>query len=68
MLYFQPSNEAKIGKARVHIDLWVDDRPSAIQRVEDLGESRVGELQQARGGTIIVMADSDDTDFCLIAF
>lgn len=68
MLYFQPTEEAKIGKARVHLDLWVEDLHAAMQLVEDLGGSRVGTIQNARGGTLVVMADPDHTEFCLITF
>lgn len=68
MLYFQPTQDPKIGKARAHIDLWVDDLRGAMQLVADLGGRSVGEIQKARGGTIAVMADPDGTEFCLITF
>ena len=68
MLYFQPTEEAKIGKARVHLDLWVEDLHAAMQLVEDLGGSRVGTIQNTRGGALVVMADPDSTEFCLITF
>ena len=57
-----------VGKTRVHIDLWVEDLHDAIQLVEELGGSQVGEIQNARGGTIVVMTDPDGTEFCLITF
>ncbi|MDP9332319.1 MAG: VOC family protein [Actinomycetota bacterium] len=68
MLYFQPVPEPKIGKTPVHIDLWVDHLPEAIELVEKLGGRRTAESRDVRGGTLAVMADPDGTEFCLITF
>jgi predicted enzyme related to lactoylglutathione lyase len=68
MLYFQPVPEPKSGKARLHLDLWVDDLPGAMQLVEELGGRGAGEVHEVRGGTLAVMADPDGTEFCLITF
>ncbi len=67
MLYFQPVPEQKVGKTRVHIDLWVDDLAEAIDLVEELG-GRAGASHEVRGGTLALMADPDGTEFCLITF
>jgi predicted enzyme related to lactoylglutathione lyase len=68
MLYFQPVPEPTIGKARVHLDLWVDDLTATRTLVEQLGGSDTGESHQVRGGTVAVMQDPDGTEFCLITF
>jgi predicted enzyme related to lactoylglutathione lyase len=68
MLYFQPVSEPKTGKTRVHIDLWVDDLPAAIKLVEELGGHLAGDTHDVRSGTLVVMADPDGTEFCLITF
>jgi predicted enzyme related to lactoylglutathione lyase len=68
MLYFQPVPEPQTGKARVHLDLWVDDLPGARVLVEGLGGHSAGEIQEVRGGSLAVMTDPDGTEFCLITF
>jgi predicted enzyme related to lactoylglutathione lyase len=67
MIYFQPVAEAKVGKARAHIDLWVDDLDGAISLVEELGGRGTGEVHEHERGTVAVMADPEGTEFCLIA-
>ena len=37
MIYLQPVEEPKVGKARAHLDLWVDDLDAGIALVEQLG-------------------------------
>jgi glyoxalase superfamily protein len=34
---FQPVPEDKVGKARIHLDLWADDLGAAVALVEQLG-------------------------------
>jgi predicted enzyme related to lactoylglutathione lyase len=68
MLYFQPVLEAKVGKARLHLDLWVENLDVAIARVEGLGGARTGERHEHPGGTVVVMTDPEGTEFCLITF
>ena len=67
MLNFQPAPEEKAGKARVHLDLWVDDLHGSIERVERLGGARRGDVQVLERGRIAVMADPEGNEFCLIA-
>jgi predicted enzyme related to lactoylglutathione lyase len=64
---FQPVPEAKVGKARVHLDIWVDDLDAAISRVEQLGGAHTGEVHTAAEGTDVVMIDPEGTEFCLVA-
>ena len=64
---FQPVPEAKVGKARVHLDIWVDDLDAAISRVEQLGGAHTGEVHAGPEGTDVVMIDPEGTEFCLVA-
>jgi predicted enzyme related to lactoylglutathione lyase len=68
MLYFQPVPEAKTGKARAHLDLWVDDLPAAVRLVEELGGHLANASHDVRSGTLAVMTEPDGTEFCLITF
>ena len=63
---FQPVPEPKAGKARVHLDLWTDDLHGAIAFVESLGGSDTGELHRYDTGTVVVMADPEGNEFCLV--
>jgi predicted enzyme related to lactoylglutathione lyase len=68
VLNFQPVAEPKSGKARIHLDLWVDDLDSASHRVEDLGGRSTWERQVYAGrGTIIVASDPEGHEFCLVS-
>jgi predicted enzyme related to lactoylglutathione lyase len=68
VLNFQPVAEAKSGKVRIHLDLWVSDLELAVSRAEGLGASRAGEWEVVPGrGTIAVMADPEGHEFCLIS-
>ncbi len=42
-LVFQRVPEPKVGKNRVHLDLYADDPAAEVVRVEALGATRVGE-------------------------
>jgi predicted enzyme related to lactoylglutathione lyase len=68
MLYFQPVGEPKLGKARLHLDLWVDDLDAAVARVEAVGGADTGERHEHANGTVAVMTDPEGTEFCLITF
>ena len=67
VLNFQPVPEPKAGKARVHLDLWVDDLQGSIELVERLGGALGGDLQVLERGRIAVMTDPEGNEFCLIA-
>ena len=67
VLNFQPVPEEKAGKARVHLDLWVDDLEESIELVERLGGARRGAVQVLERGRIAVMSDPEGNEFCLIA-
>jgi len=63
----QPVPETKVGKARVHLDIWVDDLDAAIALVEELGGAHTGEVHTGAEGVDVVMTDPEGTEFCLVA-
>jgi predicted enzyme related to lactoylglutathione lyase len=67
VINIQPVSEEKVGKARVHLDLWVDDLDASIALVERLGGTHTGEAQTVPEGTNAVMADPEGTEFCVFA-
>ena len=66
VINIQPVPEEKAGKARVHLDLWVDDLPATVALVGRLGGNC---LEEHRDGqwTVAVMADPEGLEFCLVA-
>ncbi len=46
VINIQPVPEEKVGKARVHLDIWVDDLDAAIALAEELGGRRTDDGQQ----------------------
>jgi predicted enzyme related to lactoylglutathione lyase len=68
VINFQPVGEAKAGKVRIHLDLWVDDLDRAIQRVEALGGGAPRSREVVPGrGTIAVATDPEGHELCLIS-
>lgn len=65
-LTFQPVPEAKAGKTRLHLDLWVAELDAAIRRVQELGGRSTGETHRYEEGTVVVMADREGNEFCLV--
>ena len=68
VLNFQPVTEPKVGKARVHLDLVVDDVEAAIERVIALGGRHTGERHEYDEGTVVVLADPEGTEFCVVQY
>ena len=64
-LFLQKVPEPRVGKNRLHIDLYVEDREAAAAEVEAVGGRRVGEHEN---GPIrwVVMADPEGNEFCLV--
>jgi hypothetical protein len=63
--------EPKVGKTRIHLDLYVDDPThlaTEVARLEALGATRVpgGEVEEA-GERWVVMTDPAGNEFCLCA-
>jgi predicted enzyme related to lactoylglutathione lyase len=67
VINIQPVPEEKVGKARVHLDVWVDDLDAAIALVEQLGGRHTGEVHTEPEGIDVVMTDPEGTEFCLVA-
>ncbi len=66
VLTFQPVPEPKHGKARLHLDVQVDDLAGAITSVRNLGGRDLGEVHEYDEGTVAVMADVEGNEFCLV--
>jgi predicted enzyme related to lactoylglutathione lyase len=64
---FQPVEEPKVGKARLHLDVLVNDIDSAVERIVELGGTDTGARQELRRGSIGVLRDPEGNEFCLLA-
>ena len=64
---FQPVNEPKAGKVRIHLDVLVDGIEAAVDRVVALGGTDTGARQELPRGRIAVMQDPEGNEFCLLA-
>lgn len=67
-LNFQPVTEPKHGKARLHLDVVVDDIAQGIARVIALGGRFTGERHDYDDGVVVVMADPEEHEFCLVQY
>jgi predicted enzyme related to lactoylglutathione lyase len=65
---FQQVPESKTAKVRLHLDVAVDDIASGIAEVERLGGSSTGERHDYDEGVVVVMADPEGHEFCLVQF
>lgn len=64
-LFMQKVPEPRVGKNRLHLDLYVEDSEAAMAEVERLGGRRVGE--HARGEiTWVIANDPEGNEFCLV--
>jgi predicted enzyme related to lactoylglutathione lyase len=63
---FQPVAEQKVGKSRIHLDLWVDELDAAVALVRDLGGDSTDEVHLYDEGTVVVMSDVEGNEFCLV--
>lgn len=67
-LVFQPVPEPKAGKVRIHLDVAVDDIDEAIELVAALGGGSTGERHDYDEGAVVVMADPEGHEFCLVQY
>jgi predicted enzyme related to lactoylglutathione lyase len=67
VITFQPVSDPKTGKARAHLDIWVDDLDTAVDLVGRLGGSTTGERHDYQDGTVMVMRDPEGNEFCVVA-
>jgi predicted enzyme related to lactoylglutathione lyase len=64
---FQPVEEPRVGKVRIHVDVLVDDIDPAVEHVVALGGADTGARQELPRGRIAVMRDPEGNEFCLLA-
>ena len=67
VINFQPVPEAKVGKTRIHLDVLTDDLGGAMVRVLELGGTDLAQTHFHDVGTVVVMADPEGNEFCLVA-
>jgi predicted enzyme related to lactoylglutathione lyase len=65
---FQPVPEPKQGKNRVHLDVTVGDIGEGIRAVLRLGGGETGERHDYDEGVVVVMADPEGNEFCLVQY
>lgn len=66
VLNFQPVPEVKQGKARLHLDLLTNDLNAAVVTVQRLGGRSLHERHEYDEGTVVIMADPEGNEFCLV--
>ena len=64
-VYLQRVPEKKTAKNRMHMDIAVEDIDTASAQVEALGGRRLRVVEEY-GKRLIVMADPDGNEFCLV--
>src|ERR1700677_1019363 len=67
-LVFQHVPEPKRAKVRIHLDLTVEDIEKAIDVVTALGGRFTGERHDYDEGIVVVMADPEDHEFCIVQY
>jgi len=61
----QETNDKKVSKERMHLDLEADDVEAEVKRLEALGAKR-WDHQQERGFDFWVMRDPWENEFCIL--
>jgi predicted enzyme related to lactoylglutathione lyase len=64
-ILLQKTDDKKISKERMHLDVEADDVEAEVKRLEALGATR-WDHQQERGFNFWVMRDSWDNEFCVL--
>jgi catechol 2,3-dioxygenase-like lactoylglutathione lyase family enzyme len=62
----QRSDAPKVGRNRLHLDLYAHDHLAEVARLESLGATRPP-WEYPSNADFIVMADPDGNEFCVIA-
>jgi predicted enzyme related to lactoylglutathione lyase len=68
VLNFQPVPEPKRGKARIHLDVVVDDVDAAVATVTRLGGRPTGERHDYADGVVVIATDPEGNEFCLVQY
>jgi predicted enzyme related to lactoylglutathione lyase len=66
VLNFQPVPEPKVGKSRIHLDLWTNDLGSTVTWVREHRGVFTGESHVYAEGTVAVMRDPEGNEFCVV--
>ncbi len=64
-ILLQKTDDEKVSKERMHLDLETDDVEAEVKRLEALGATR-WDHQQERGFDFWVMRDPWDNEFCVL--
>lgn len=64
-LLFLKTDDEKVVKNRLHVDLRPDDRDAEVARAEALGATRV-DIGQGDDTTWVVLADPEGNEFCIL--
>jgi predicted enzyme related to lactoylglutathione lyase len=64
-ILLQRTDDQKVAKNRMHLDIETDDVEAEVQRLEALGATRCNH-QQERGYDFWVMQDPWDNEFCVL--
>ncbi|MGX1773519.1 VOC family protein [Nocardia brasiliensis] len=67
-LVFQPVRTPKREKVRLHLDVAVDDIEQGIAQVVALGGRETGERHEYDQGVVVVLADPEGHEFCLVQY
>lgn len=67
VVFLQRVPEAKQTKNRLHLDLYVDEPEATVERLENLGADRIGDVVRDIDGSFSfqVMADPVGNEFCV---
>lgn len=67
VMNFQPVNEPKTGKVRIHLDVLANDLEATVDRIVALGGADSGARDALSRGRIAVMRDPEGNEFCILA-
>jgi predicted enzyme related to lactoylglutathione lyase len=68
VVYMQRVPESKVVKNRLHLDLMTSDPDALVERLADIGATRISvPMTGSEGGWWQVMADPDGNEFCVCA-
>lgn len=67
-LTFQAVPEPKLAKVRLHLDVQVEQIDVGVAEVESLGGRWTGERHDYDEGVVLVMADPEGHEFCLVQY
>lgn len=68
VITLQPVPEPKVGKVRIHLDVVVQDIDHAVEETTGLGGRWTGERHDYPEGSVLVMADVEDNEFCIVRY